>query len=197
MKQLILIIALTFLPAFAFAEMPAFPMAFWGDVSVDGVAAPAGSIVRVYAGPIEVGQVVLQENGVYGYTESTKQKLVVEESSGTLTFSVQATSINGDIETQGIAPVTHKGFVSGETIQKDLAFVTKTSSSGGSSGGGGGGSSKKKTVVTTELVKGVATSTPVLALTEEEKKIELQMQLIQLLTQLIVLLKLKLSLVSV
>ena len=190
-----LLIAFAFFPVFAFAEMPDFPMTFWGNATVDGVVAPIGATVRVYTGSIEVGQVILQENGVYGYTEPTKQKLVVGESSGTLTFTVQSASINGGVETQGISPVTHSGFISGVTVEKDLAFVTKTSSGGGGSGGGGGGGSSKKKIVTpSELVMAISTTTPISILSEDEKKIELQKQLIQLLTQLIVLLKFKLSL---
>jgi len=64
-----------------------------------------------------------------------------------------------------------------------------------SSGGGGGGSSRNRVseeVDTAELVLGISTTTtPFAELSEEEKKIELQKQLIMLLTQLISLLQQK------
>jgi hypothetical protein len=189
-----LLIAFVFLPAFAFAEMPAFPMAFWGSATVDGVAVPSGSIIRVYDDSIKVGEVQVQEAGVYGYTEPTKQKLVVSEAVGTLTFTIQASSINGGVEVEGITPVTHAGFVSGETLQKSLDFdiapTVVVTSGGSSSGGGGGGSSKKKVEPPKELVLGIASTT----LSEPEQKIILQKQLIELLTLLISLLKQKMLL---
>lgn len=195
MKTL-LSLALFFIPVISFASMPDFPMSFWGTVTVDGAVVPSGSIIRVYDESTVVGEVVVQESGVYGYTEPTKQKLIVGTGAGELTFKVQSASINGGAETGGISPVTYNGFISGETVQKNLLFVvTEVSSSDeGSSSSGGGGSSKKKVVKPAELVLGVASSTPTTTPSEEEKKIELQKQLIQILTQLIALLKQKMLL---
>lgn len=192
MKTLLLS-AILFAPIMVFASVPDFPMAFWGTATVDGAAASAGSVVRVYDEQTKVGESVVQSNGVYGYTEPTKQKLVVGEGNGVLTFTIQ---VDGGVETQGLSVITYPGFESGETIHKDLNFTTKsTVTSGGSSsgGGGGGGGSKSKKKVTTEtdeMVLGAATST----LSEEENKIALQKQIIVLLTQLIVLLQMKTAL---
>jgi hypothetical protein len=174
-------------------------MTFWGEVSVDSVAAPAGSIVRVYAEAVEVGQITVTEAGVYGYTEPTRQKLLVGEGDGVLTFTIQSPNINNGIETKGTTPVNHPSFIAGETVELninvDIAEEVVAPSGGGgssSSGGGGGGSSSKKIENATEQVLGAATSTE--NLTEEEQKIELQKKLIEILTLLISLLQQKILL---
>lgn len=197
MKKLLFITVLLLIPATSFAAMPDFPMSFWGTVTADETVVPAGSIVRVYDDVVKVGEVVVQEAGVYGYTEPTKQKLVVGEGNGSLTFTIQSPSINSGIETEGLSSIAYAGFVSGETIQKDLSFelteevvVSSGSGGGSSSSGGGGGSSRKKVVEPTELILGVSTST----LSEEEQKIVLQKKLIEVLTILVTLLKQKLLL---
>ncbi len=206
MKNLILF-ALVFLPAVTFADdsLPAFPMSFWGEVTIDGMAAPVGSTVRVYEGETKVGQVVVKESGVYGYIGSTAQKLVVEESDGVLDFTIQSASINSGIETTGLVAITYPEFKSGEAINKDLAFtvtvqeppvvVVEEPKKKSSSGGGSGKSNKVKAKLpTTELVLGAATSTAsTTGLSEAEKTIILQKQLISLLSQLIVLLQMKMG----
>lgn len=187
-------------PLFSEASVPAFPMAFWGTVTVDNQPAPVGSKVTLYAGNTAIGSVVLEEVGIYGYTESVKQKLVVGESEGVLTFKIQSPAINGGVETGGVSPVTHTKFISGETVRKDLSFViTQTTAGGGgnTSGGGGGGGGKKKVLNATVAVLGISTSTPTTTLSEEERKIELQKQIIQILTQLIALLKQRMLLNSI
>jgi hypothetical protein len=181
------------LPVVSFASVPDFPMAFWGEVTIDGVAAPAGSIVRVYDAVTQVGEIILLEDGVYGYTAPTKQKLIVGEGQGVLTFKIESPSINGGAETGGLSSIVYPGFVSGETVELNLTFdvteevIIPPSSSGSSSSGGGGGGSRRTIDTPTELVLGVSTSTE--SLTEEEQKIVLQKKLIELLTLLIVLLK--------
>ncbi len=135
-------------PFFAAAQtIPAFPMAFWGNVTINGTAAPVGTVVRVYYGSTLAGEVTVQDAGVYGYTELTKQKLVVAEGAGELTFKVVASGFNGGAETGGTSAITHSGFIAGNTTQKDLAFTiavpspTPPPASGGGGGGGGGGGS--------------------------------------------------------
>ncbi len=195
MKTLI-IATLLLIPALTFASVPDFPMAFWGTATVDGIPAPTGAIVRVYHGTVKVGEATVRSGGVYGYTEPTKQKLVVGEATGVLTFSIQSAAINGGAETQGLTSVTHPSFVSGETVNKNLAFTTRAvvappaSSSGGGGGGGGGKGKSKAKVTPNELVLGSATST----LSEADRNIALQKQIISLLSQLISLLQKKIAL---
>jgi peptidoglycan hydrolase-like protein with peptidoglycan-binding domain len=153
MKFLTYVFAVLFVfaPLFASADtIPAFPMALWGMVTVNGAAAPVGTVVRAYYGTTLAGQVTVQEAGVYGYTEPTKQKLVLGAGSSTVSFTFQSTSFNGGAETGGTTAVTYPQFVSGTTVNQNLAFtvdIPAPPSSGGgsspapvsSSGGGGGG----------------------------------------------------------
>ena len=107
---------------YALDGFPAFPMAFWGTVTTNGTAAPVGSVVRAYYGSTLAGTATVQEAGVYGYTEPTKQKLIVAEGTGAITFKIQATGFNSGAETGGTTPVTYSAFTSGLTVQKGLAF---------------------------------------------------------------------------
>ncbi len=195
MKKYFALLVVLILPFVSSAQaVPDFPMSFWGTVTVDGVAAPAGSVVRAYSSGVKVGEVVVSTSGVYGYDDVTKQKLLVS-GGDVLSFSLQSPQIANGAEIFGIVPVTHNKFVSGTSVQKNLNFQTQIVSSGGGSssgggGGGGGGSSKTKKVsltpaTTTPKILGVATST----LSIEEKKMELQKQIIALLLQLIAILQ--------
>lgn len=149
---------------YALDGFPAFPMAFWGNVTINGSAAPVGTVVRAYYGSTLAGMVVVEQSGVYGYTEATKQKLVVAEGVGQLSFKIQSVSFNSGAETAGSPIVSYSGFISGATISKDLAFMipvpipTQASSGGGGSssggGGGGGGSIVTQQAIT---IKGDAT----------------------------------------
>jgi hypothetical protein len=96
----------------------------------------------------------VQEAGIYGYTEPTKQKLVVGEGTGSISFTVQSNSFNGGAETAGTSAITQSGFTAALTVQKDLGFAitvpdTSTPPSGGSGGGGGGGGGGVIPAVTT------------------------------------------------
>ena len=115
----------------SFAAMPAFPMAFWGTITLNGNPAPVNTVVRAYYGDILAGQVVVAEEGIYGYTESTKQKLVVKEEIGSLFFTFQTSSINEGSETSGCIGVSYSGFTSGLTVEKDLIFNTTNCGGGG------------------------------------------------------------------
>jgi len=132
MKKLI-IISLFLLPMVSFCAMPAFPMAFWGTVTLNGSLAPVETVVRAYYGDILAGQVVVEESGIYGYTESIKQKLIMSEGIGQLSFTIQSAGINGGSETSGCGMVSYTGFTSGLTVEKNLVFNTTEC---GSSGGG-------------------------------------------------------------
>ena len=133
----LLIATILFFPTASFA-FPAFPMAFWGDATLDGNPAPVNTVIKAYYGDTLAGQVVVQEEGIYGYSESIKQKLIVGEGEGAITFKLGEAT-----------PLTHPSFVSGEVLEKDLAFSnpipiptpTPTPSNSGGGGGGGGSSS--------------------------------------------------------
>lgn len=133
-----------FLPLAVLSEtIPAFPMAFWGSITINGIDAPAGTIVEAYYGSELAGKVLVKEQGIYGYSESTKQKLLIKEGNGVITFKVKGMP--------NLSEENYPSFQSGETINKNLVFVTidqdddeapqtnGSSSNSGSSGGGGGG----------------------------------------------------------
>jgi hypothetical protein len=190
MKYILLILLFAFAQN-ANASIPEFPMSFWGDVLIDGQLAPVGTIVRAYNQSNDlVGEIVVSELGVYGYTEPVKQKLVVGKYEGLITFKFQSPQINSGIETSGLNSLTYPVFESGLTIEKDLMFVTKTASVSGGGGGGGSKTIKKLVDTATTTVAGMVSTTTIL-LPEYEQKILLQKQIIELLTKLIELLKLR------
>ena len=151
MKKLILV-AFLFLPVSAFASaLPAFPMAFYGAVTINGTAAPVGTVVRAYNGNTLAGSVTTLDAGIYGYDVPTKQQLLVGEGTGTIRFTVTSGMINSGVETDGASAQISTGFSAGAAVQKDLAFTwsapvpppapTPPPSGGGGGGGGGGGPS--------------------------------------------------------
>lgn len=153
MKKIILI-TLLLLPTLAFAQMPAFPMAFYGSVTINDAPAPAGTIIRAYYGEVVAnnlaGEVVVKENGVYGYALSTGQKLLVKEGIGKIVFTFQSASILNNQETKGITEISYTGFESESAKEFNMPFKyevpvppvppTPPPSGGGGGGGGGGGS---------------------------------------------------------
>jgi len=120
-------------PAFVLADnsFPSFPMAFWGTVKINGSPAPTGTVVKAYYGSILAGTVIVQESGIYGYTESTKQKLIVGEGTGFIFFdfadNTNPTLLNCGGEWNPVS------FTSGLTVEENLAFHTTGC---GSIGGG-------------------------------------------------------------
>ena len=147
MKKLFVTILLI-LPTCAIAEtVPAYPMLFHGSVTINGSAAPAGTVIRAYYDNDIAGEIALSEVGIYGYDNPMKQQLLVREGSTTIRFTVQSSTINSGNETDGASLQSHPAFVSGDVVSKNLAFtwsapvVTPPAPppSGGGSGGGGGG----------------------------------------------------------
>ena len=124
--------------------IPDFPMAFWGNVSINGVSAPVGTILKAYYGSQLAGQVTIQSSGVYGYDNPTQQRLVVGQGSGPIVFGIQSSGVNEGQEVL-LSPSPAIYFSSGKELQENLAFVYTTQSGGGGSsgnvvsGGGGGG----------------------------------------------------------
>lgn len=171
LKYTVLLLLLT--PLFASAQsIPAFPMAFWGNVTINGSAAPVGTIVNAYYGSTLAGTVTVQDAGVYGYTDPTRQKLVIGEGTGPITFTFRSPSSNGGAETGGTTAVTYPQFTSGSTTDYDLAFTVavpappSSGGGGGSSGGGGGGGGGGVTYSYGFTINGgaVTTATPAVTL---------------------------------
>lgn len=126
-------------------SFPSFPMSFYGKVYINETPAPQGSMLSAYYNEVLAGEVVIQEDGIYGYVEPTKQKLVIGEGDSEIRFTIKTDNINNGEEIEIEVSEFYPNFISGETILKDLFFyVTEETTSppqSSSRGGGGGGSS--------------------------------------------------------
>jgi hypothetical protein len=139
-KKIFFVYLLLFLaPLVTRADVPDFPMSFYGGVTINGAAAAVGTVVRAYYGSILAGEVTVTEAGVYGSAASTAQKLLVANGTGVISFTVIAAAINGGVETGGTTSLTYPGFVTDGSVNLDLPFIFTTTSRRTSSGGGGGG----------------------------------------------------------
>jgi hypothetical protein len=123
-KYLFILIALIVFPTISFASsFPEFPMAFWGTATLNGQSLPSGTSIKTYCDNNLVGEVTILENGIYGYVESTKIKLLAGDCNGDILFkyllSDTANSLTGVNEIKYI-----DGFQSGVTVNKNLDFIT-------------------------------------------------------------------------
>jgi hypothetical protein len=143
----ILLIGFSIAPiSFARAEsFPNFPMAFYGRATLNGSYMESGYTIRAYYGSELGGEIKVQNNGIYGYSDLNKQRLVVKEGSGAITFKF--VNLSG-VEQEGSTTISYSSFISGETVEKNLAFTTTTTAPAGG-GGGGGGSSYTSPVAST------------------------------------------------
>lgn len=150
-------------------SFPSFPMAFWGNVKIDNVSAPINTVINAYYDSVLSGTVTVKEIGIYGYSDSLKQKLLISEGSGSITFKF----VKDGVEKTGINIISYPSFVAGETINKNLEFVTiipatptptPTSTpapiTGGGGGGGGGGSYTPPSSTPTPTPTPTSTLTP-------------------------------------
>lgn len=133
------------LPLAAFATgIPAFPMNFYGDVTIatatTTVAAPAGSVIKAYDGSVSddnlLAQFTLTTAGVYGDSDRTKAesaKLSIPEyTSGLLIFGINSPQYDNndqlaDTETYTGAGIYPDGsFQEFVNITQNLAFTGAT-----------------------------------------------------------------------
>jgi len=139
-KYFLIIYFLTFAcfisPLFARAEtFPDFPMAFYGQATLNGSPMSTGSTIRAYYGIDLGGEIKVQSSGIYGYSELNRQRLVVKEGNGPITFKFVDLSGN---EKAGNSPLSHPSFSSGATISKNLDFITTVATPVQSPSGGEG-----------------------------------------------------------
>lgn len=152
MKKYILLLIITafMAPTVSFASsIPSFPMAFYGNVTINNKKAPEGTIIRAYYGDTLTGSSTVDSSGAYGYTDSTLKKLLVGEGLGNITFSFQSSSILSNKESFGKTSISYPGFTEGLVVNKNLDFSYSTSSGGGGGGGGGSSSKTSNTVIPT------------------------------------------------
>ena len=98
------------------------PMSFYGQVTINGLAAPVGTKIRAYYGNLSelAGEITTTIGGVYGEDGPTKAKLVVASGTGAITFAVA----EGESFTAGTTALTYPSFTAGETVNLNLAFQT-------------------------------------------------------------------------
>lgn len=154
MKKIYLfILILATIPSISLASsLPKFPMAFYGNVTINNKNAPEGTIIRVYCtrhADTVFGQSIVDSSGNYGYIDSLSKKLLVGECSGTIIFRFETPSILSGVESTGTTTLSYPEFEEGVIVNKDLAFTYKTTSSGGGGGGGGSSSSPSSKTNTT------------------------------------------------
>lgn len=144
-KHIIITIALTIGVVSSAYAIPSFPMSFYGNVTIDDTAATVGTVIRAYnSSSTLLGEVMVNEAGIYGYDSPIKQRLMLKEATGTVTFKFKTESKNAGVETVGTVVQDYASYTAGLTVKKDLSFKTTVAApaggGGGSSGGGGGGS---------------------------------------------------------
>jgi peptidoglycan hydrolase-like protein with peptidoglycan-binding domain len=125
-KYIFLLISLLIIPIFTYADnFPDFPMAFWGNTTLNSQPMASGTKIVAYCNSDIIGQTTMSENGIYGYNDSIKNKLLVKQCVTPIIFKYipvgQTISVTGDS-----AISYSQGFISGSTVNKDLNFVNDT-----------------------------------------------------------------------
>ena len=122
-----LVACLAMLPYVATAEsFPAFPMSFYGEAKLNNNSLLAGTKIQAYGNNILVGEVVVQENGIYGYNNPVKSKLVIGEYSGEELIFKYMFPNTSEVLTSGIPVVYKDDFKTGETVKFDIHFMEQT-----------------------------------------------------------------------
>lgn len=129
-KLIFLSLSFLLLPIFCSANesFPSFPMAFWGNAAVDDEPLPAGTIIKAYCNNNLIGEITMSEDRIYGYTEATKNKLLVSNCDNDILFKYLPQGGNEDL-IGGVEIKYTEGFVLGTTIIKDLNFINTRSCS--------------------------------------------------------------------
>ena len=113
------------IPCFCLAEIsfPDFPMAFWGNATLNGDSLSSGTTIKAYCDNNLVGEIVLVEDGIYGYNLATKNKLLILSCDTKIVFKYLLAGESNVL--MGITEVNYiDGFESGKVVEKDLNFTT-------------------------------------------------------------------------
>ncbi|MFH1129230.1 MAG: dockerin type I domain-containing protein [Patescibacteria group bacterium] len=109
-------------------SFPDFPMAFWGTATIDGQALSSGTKIKAFCGSDLIGEVTMLENGIYGYADSTKIKLLSGNCSGDILFKYLLSGATNPL-TGGSEIKYTDGFEEGKTVNKNLEFINTRSCS--------------------------------------------------------------------
>ncbi len=161
-KLSLLILGFSLLPVLTLADtaFPSFPMAFWGNATLNDLPIPVGTTIRSYCDDNLIGEITMIEGGIYGYDEATRNKLLVSNCESDIVFKYLPQGTTESLTGSSEVKYTD-GFVSGTTVHKDLNFtiITPPSTDGGTSGGVGGGGGYTPPATTQEAVDGEVTAT--------------------------------------
>lgn len=116
--------SLFLIPTLVLADeaFPAWPAAFYGTATLNGNKLPAGTKIQAFSASALKGEVVMVEDGIYGYNNPTKGKLVVGEYTGGLSFKYVPAGMTSGLA--GDSAVTYSSaFASGLSTQLDLMFT--------------------------------------------------------------------------
>lgn len=113
-------------PVLANLSFPEFPMAFYGTATLNGENIEKDSKVQAYCDGVLIGEVKLTENGIYGYENSSKTKLLASECSNNVLFKYipkgSTNALNGAVQIKYTDI-----FESGKVLNKNLNFITSQS----------------------------------------------------------------------
>ena len=116
------------LPNIGMAEtFPSFPMSFYGEAKLDNNNLLAGTKIQAYSNNILVGEVVMQEDGIYGYSNPTKSKLVIGEYGGEELVFKYVLPNTSEVLTSGIPVVYQYDFETGKAVKFDIHFMDQIS----------------------------------------------------------------------
>jgi hypothetical protein len=61
-------------------------MAFWGNATLNSQPLSTGTKIIAYCDDETIGEVTMSENGIYGYNDSLKNKLIVKQCDNDIVF---------------------------------------------------------------------------------------------------------------
>jgi len=139
---LCLVGCLTILPSIAMAEsFPSFPMSFYGEAKLDNNNLIAGTKIQAHSDNTLVGEVVMQEDGIYGYNNPIKSKLIVGEYDSMELFFKYILPNTSEALTGNNLVKYNYDFEAGNALEFNLLFTENDNSEPDPPPSGGGGPS--------------------------------------------------------
>lgn len=125
------IFSLFFLAKQASADFPEFPMTFYGTAQYNNTPILIGSKIRAVANGLNIGEVEIKTNGIYGTSSPIGPNLSVSKFTGNnINFYYISPDTNEPL--QGVSSILSvTSFVSGLTKELNFKFTPVVASSGG------------------------------------------------------------------
>ncbi len=127
----------------AAAATPIHPCEFYGDISINGNPAPAGTVITATIGGEERGRLVTSAEGVYGGTDVFDTRLIVKAAEGedaaAITFLVNGVALSqtalyvpGEKTRMNLAVLIEGAATPATTVPTTVATTAVSASSSGS-----------------------------------------------------------------